>query len=87
MGESDWMTALGLAAAVCTTTSFLPQVAKTVRTRHSEDISLLMYVVLTVGLFLWLVYGYLRRDIPLMAANSISFTLSSVILILKIRQR
>ena len=85
MADSDWMTVLGLTAAVCTTTSFLPQVVKTIRTRHTADLSLLMYVILTVGLFLWLVYGYLRRDVPLIAANSISFTLSAIILILKIR--
>lgn len=85
MAESDWITVLGMAAAVCTTTSFLPQVAKTIRTRHTDDISLLMYVILTLGLFLWLVYGYMRSDLPLMAANSISFTLSAIILILKIK--
>jgi len=83
----DALTMLGLAAAACTTASFLPQVIKTIKSRHTQDISLLMYIILTLGLFLWLVYGLLLRDIPLVAANSISCSLSSIILYLKIRHR
>ncbi|MEJ2690696.1 MAG: SemiSWEET transporter [Deltaproteobacteria bacterium] len=85
MAKFDWVTVLGVAAAVCTTTSFVPQMVKTLRSRHTGDISLLMYIVLTVGLFLWLVYGFLRKDMPLMAANGVSFTLAAAILFLKIR--
>ena len=44
-----------------------------------------MYSILTTGLFLWLVYGILIKDVPLILANSISFTLSLSVLLLKIR--
>lgn len=87
MNNFDNLTLLGLAAAACTTASFVPQVLKTIKSRHTKDISLLMYIVLTLGLFLWLIYGLLLRDIPLVAANSISFSLSSIILFLKIKHR
>ena len=87
MKNVDALTVLGLAAAVCTTASFVPQVIKTIKSRHAKDLSLVMYIVLTFGLFLWLVYGLLLRDIPLVAANSISCTLSFIILYLKIRHR
>lgn len=85
MMQFDWITGLGLIAAVCTTCSFLPQVIKIARSRRTRDVSLWMYSILTTGLFLWLIYGIVLRDIPLIVANSVSFTLSLCVLILKIR--
>jgi len=85
MNHIDKMTVLGLAAAFCTTASFVPQVVKTLKSGHTRDISLLMYLVLTLGLLLWLIYGLLLKDIPIIAANSISSALAGVILFLKLR--
>lgn len=79
------VTLIGLAAAFCTTIAFLPQVIKTWRTRSTKDISLAMFLVFTTGIFLWLVYGVVLRDVPLIAANGITFVLSSTILYLKLR--
>jgi MtN3 and saliva related transmembrane protein len=84
MNES-WITLVGLTAATCTTISLIPQVVKTFRSRHTKDISLLMYAILSSGLFLWLIYGLLRADLPLILANSFSLTLSLAVLLLKIR--
>jgi len=81
----DWTTMIGLIAATCTTCSFLPQVIKIVQSKRTRDVSLLMYAVLSTGLFLWLVYGFILKDVPLIVANSISFTLSLCVLVLKIR--
>lgn len=81
----DWTTMIGLIAAVCTTCSFLPQVIKILQSKRTRDVSLMMYAVLSTGLFLWLVYGFILNDIPLIVANSISFTLSMCVLVLKIR--
>ena len=81
----DWTTLIGLVAAICTTTSFLPQVIKTLKSKKTEDISLLMYAILTMGLFLWLVYGFILSDVPLILANGISFSLAMSVLILKIK--
>ena len=83
--EFEWITVIGLIAAICTTTSFLPQVIKTLKSKKTQDISLMMYAILTTGLFLWLVYGIILNDAPLMLANGISFTLAMSVLILKIR--
>ncbi len=80
-----WMTMIGLLAAAFTTVSYFPQVIKTLKTRHTKDISLLMYVILAAGLFLWLVYGVLLRDPPIIIANAITLLLALMILILKIR--
>lgn len=85
--KSEWTTLIGLIAAICTTSSFLPQVIKILRSKRAKDVSLLMYAILTIGLFLWLVYGFILKDFPLILANSISLTLSLCVLLLKIRHR
>jgi len=76
---------IGLAAAFCTTIAFLPQVLRAWRTRSTTDLSLSMFLVFTTGIFLWLVYGLMLRDIPLIAANGTTFVLSGTILYLKLR--
>lgn len=45
----------------------------------------MMYTILTTGLFLWLIYGFILKDLPLILANAVSFTLSMCVLVLKIR--
>jgi MtN3 and saliva related transmembrane protein len=79
------ITLVGLAAAFCTTVAFLPQVIQTWRTRSTRDLSLSMFLVFTTGIFLWLVYGLVLRDIPLIAANGTTFVLSGTILYFKLR--
>jgi MtN3 and saliva related transmembrane protein len=81
----DWITIIGLIAATCTTCSFLPQVIKILQSKRTNDVSLLMYAILTAGLFLWLIYGLILKDIPLIVANSVSLTLSLCVLVLKIK--
>ncbi len=81
----DGTTLIGLIAALCTTASFLPQVIKTLRSKKTKDISLLMYAILTTGIFFWLVYGVLLKDFPLILANVISFSFAVCVLVLKIR--
>lgn len=78
-------TIIGSMAAILTTSSFVPQAVKIIRTRSTRDISLWMYIVLTTGSFCWLVYGILLSEPPLIFANLIGFTLTFIILILKIK--
>ena len=59
----------GYAAALCTTSAYIPQVLRVWRTRSTQDISLKTFLVLVTGLALWLVYGVWRGEIPLIAAN------------------
>jgi MtN3 and saliva related transmembrane protein len=79
------VTLIGLAAAFCTTVAYLPQVIQTWRTRSTKDISLATFLVLTTGLVLWLVYGAILHDVPLIAANGATLLLSVVILYFKLR--
>ena len=79
------VTALGLVAATLTTISFLPQVLRTVRTRDTRAISVSMYATFVAGVGLWLVYGLLTGDVPIIVSNAITFVLSGIVFILKLR--
>ncbi len=76
---------LGYIAAALTTISFVPQVIKAHKTRHTGDLSLVMYSLFTLGVFLWMVYGILIGAAPVILANAITFALSGYILYLKVK--
>ena len=78
---------IGYVAAALTTCSFVPQAWLTFRTRDVRGISLGMYSVFTVGVALWLVYGWLTAAWPVVFANAITLTLASFILVMKLRFR
>jgi MtN3 and saliva related transmembrane protein len=78
-------TCIGAIAAVCTTVAFVPQVIKSWRTRDLSGISLPMYTIFTLGVILWLVYGLLIGDWPVIIANAITALLASVVLLLKLK--
>ena len=74
---------IGSLAALCTTVSFVPQVVQIIATRQTAGISLPMYVLFVSGIALWLLYGVLRQDLPLVAANTATLVLSGTVLGLK----
>ncbi len=81
----DGTTFIGLVAAVLTTTSLVPQLIKSWKLKETRDISMLMFLVLGAGVFLWMVYGLLLHNLPLIAANGVSFLLILVILFFKVK--
>ncbi len=85
----DFVTAIGLVAASFTTVSLFPQLLKSYRTKSkpSGDNALVTYSMLfCVGIFLWLVYGIYKLDLPMIVANSLSLTQGLVILLLQARR-
>lgn len=70
-----------------TTSSFLPQAMKVIRTRDTRAISLWMYILFTAGVFFWLVFGIIIMSWPVIAANAVTFILTSTILTLKLREK
>lgn len=76
---------LGFAAATCTTVAYAPQFIKVWKTRSARDISLGMFLVTVLGLALWLIYGLLSGDAPLVAANAVTMLLASGILFMKLK--
>ena len=82
MSSQEW---IGGIAATLTTCSFIPQVWRVWRTRHTQDISLLMYTLFTAGVGLWFVYGILLGALPIIIANGVTLLLAGMVLILKLR--
>ena len=78
---------IGLAAGALTTTAFLPQVIKTWKSRSAKDLSLGMFSLFCTGVLLWLVYGIVVRDVPVIAANFLTLMLASTLLFFKLRFR
>ena len=79
-------TALGALAAFFTTAANVPQVIKCVRTGRAGDLSMKMLLSLCSGFVLWLIYGFLRSDMLIVAANAISLGLCGVLLGFKFRE-
>ncbi len=75
---------IGFTAAICTTSGFLPQAFKIIKTKSTKDISLMMYLVLWLGTLLWLIYGIVINELPVIVANTISLSFISTIVILKL---
>ena len=77
---------IGSFAALLTTLAFVPQALHSYKTRDLSGISLPMYSTFTLGVALWLIYGLLQHDWPIIIANAITVCLSAMILVLKIKQ-
>ena len=75
---------LGYMAAALTTASFLPQAMLTLRTRDVSGISLGMYSAFTLGVALWLAYGWRIGEWPIIVANALTLALAATILVTKI---
>lgn len=78
---------IGTIAAILTTISFVPQVAKIWKQKSAENVSLSMYLVLFSGLILWLTYGFLIDSFSIKFANSITLVLVSIIIYFKLKYK
>jgi MtN3 and saliva related transmembrane protein len=78
------ITHIGLIAGAITSAAVIPQVVRTYRTRHARDISIWQPVLLDIGMFLWLVYGILLKDTPLILANAFSIVCNTLLIFMKI---
>ncbi|WP_108309572.1 SemiSWEET family sugar transporter [Thermodesulfobium acidiphilum] len=76
-------TYLGLFAGLLTTSSLVPQVVKAWKTRSTNDISLIMLIMMWIGVFCWVIYGLSIFQMPIVLWNFISFVLLSILLYFK----
>lgn len=76
---------IGAVAATLTTIAFIPQAHKVLVYKDTHSLSLGMYLIFTTGVVLWGVYGYLRADWLIIAANAINAVLCATILVVKVR--
>ena len=79
------ITAIGFIAAICTTTSFLPQAFKTLKTKKTKELSLPTYIILATGVALWTVYGFYTKDMPVFISNGLTLLFVLPILITKVQ--
>lgn len=79
------MEAIGTLAAILTTISFVPQAIKVIKTNDTKGLSLAMYICLTSGVFLWMLYGILTHDRPIFVANAITLVFTVIILTILIK--
>ena len=76
---------IGFFAAFCTTIAFVPQAIKVYKSRSTKDISLYMFLIFTVGVLSWLIYGIVINDLPIILANAVTLVLSFFILLYKLK--
>jgi MtN3 and saliva related transmembrane protein len=71
---------IGIAAGIFTSISLLPQLIKIIREKETENISSFMLIILITGLGLWIWYGLLKKDYPILITNSFSFLVNSLVI-------
>ena len=76
---------IGYLAGLLTTLAFFPQVVKIWRTRSARDVSLAAFAVFTIGIALWLAYGIVKGEMPIIIPNAVTLCLSLAILGMKLR--
>jgi MtN3 and saliva related transmembrane protein len=76
---------IGLVAGFLTTVAFVPQVIKTWRSKSARDLSLVMFLLFCTGVFLWMIYGIMINELPVILWNIITLLLALIILLFKIR--
>ena len=81
------ITIIGFLAGICVTISVIPQIVTVWKTKKVQNVSLLMFSILTFGIMLWITYGILKNDIPIIITNSISLMLNLVMLYFIMRYR
>ncbi|PVW16249.1 SemiSWEET family sugar transporter [Marixanthomonas spongiae] len=83
----DTVTVLGLLAGLCTTSAVVPQLLKAWKTKRVNDVSPTMFVILMLGVGLWVVYGILKHDLAIILTNGVSFLFNLSMLYVMIRYR
>jgi len=76
---------VGYVAGFCTAVAQFPQAYKVIRTGETQSISLGMYVIMSLGILFWFIYGVLIPDLPMIIANGVCLIPSVYILFITIR--
>jgi MtN3 and saliva related transmembrane protein len=81
----DTTNLVGLGAGFLTTVAFVPQVVKIWKARSAKDVSLHTFIAFTIGVALWLAYGILKQEPPIIVWNAVTLGLAAAILAMKLR--
>ena len=77
-------TTVGLVAGALTSIAAVPQVVRTYRIKQARDLSIWQPLLLTAGMALWLAYGVMIHDLPLIAANIFSLACYLALIVMKL---
>ncbi|MCM4155528.1 SemiSWEET transporter [Gramella sp. AN32] len=83
----NWEVVLGIVAGICTTVAVIPQIIKAWKSKKVKDVSPGMFIILMIGVALWVVYGVVKNDIPIIATNGVSLALNSVMFYLMMKYK
>lgn len=81
------VTTIGYIAGFLTTLAFVPQVVRAYRTRSVNDLSWIWLFIFISGLFMWLTYGLVLNDWPMILANSLTISLCLLLMLMKVRYK
>lgn len=83
----DGIQVFGFLAGIVTASGMMPQVIKTFKTKKAGELSIQMFLFYLVGFSMWITYGVIREDFPIIVTNSVSIVLTALMLYFKIRYR
>ncbi|MEO7444635.1 MAG: SemiSWEET transporter [Ferruginibacter sp.] len=83
----ETVTIIGIAASIGTAISLIPQLVKVIKEKESKSVSLGMMIILFAGLGLWIYYGFLKKDLIIIIANSFSFIINLLLAIFAVKYK
>jgi len=72
---------IGIIAGILTSISMLPQLVKVLKEKNSDNLSISMLVVLLIGVSLWVIFGFMKNEWPIIISNLFSVCVNSILLI------
>jgi MtN3 and saliva related transmembrane protein len=81
----DLTTLLGLIAGFLTTVAFVPQVVKIWKSKSAKDVSLITFGAFALGVLLWIVYGVIKQEPPIILWNAVTLLLAIAIIVMKVK--
>ncbi len=75
---------IGIIAGILVLSSFIPQLYKAYKTKKMQDVSIYLMGLIASGMFLWVIYGLIRKDV-IVGTNISGFILNVILIALKFR--
>jgi len=80
-----WADIIGTIAGILVLSSFIPQLVKAYKTKKMFDVSIHLMILIASGMFLWVIYGFIRSDPVIIGTNAAGFVLNISLLVMKLR--
>ena len=81
----SWVSVIGTIAGILVLLSFIPQIIKAYKTKKMFDVSAHLMILIASGMFLWVIYGFIKSDPVIIGTNAAGFALNITLLVMKLR--